>query len=253
MALPNAYNQSAAFANFPFNPGDNFTSLDDWTYNVEKPSVVTDGATSDNANGWFQTLTNSGTIALGSTQAGYEGMPISTTGASSGNQNAFIATLGLKYTPARTAIFIAKLYVADPNANAYSFFFGWGNKQADPNGTLFTDGAWIKGTTASGAIAFTGNSRSASGATATTATLGTIASGVPRTVELAVIMSNGVMSFATHDPTLTTNPWSILSTTTIPAATVLLRPHFVHYTNTANTNAIQIGNLSYWISRPATY
>lgn len=243
-----------AFTNFPFNPGDNFNSIDQWNFEIDKCSVVADGSTSaDGTNKWFQTLTNSGTATMTSTQAGYEGMPVSTTGSGSGNQNAYIATQGFKAASGRQALMYGKFFFADPNVHAYSFWFGLGNKQVDPNGTIFTDGLWIQGKTASGAIAFTGNSVQASGAIATTSTLGTIASGVPRSVEMAVAISQGLCVFVTHDPTLATNPWVILQTATLPASTVTLRPHFVHYTNAAFTNAVQIGSIVYAYNKLPTY
>ena len=213
--------------------------------------VCRGGATDGTASEWFQTLTNSGTITNLGTQAGYQGLPLSTTGASSGNQNAYIATPSFFPTTGKYAVMYGRFYFADPNVHAYSFAFGFGNKQADPIGTAFTDGSWVQGSTSSGAIAFVGKTRTASGTATTTATVGTIASGVPRSVELAVVMvGQGTSYFLTRDPTVATNAWSVVSTALTPAAgTVLMRPHFVHYCNTGNTNAVHIGMLGYWFER----
>lgn len=207
-------------------------------------SGTTDGLINSD---WFTTLTNSGTNTQLGTAAGYEGKTLSTTGATSGNQNAYINTMGFKSVTNRVAVMYGEFFMPDPNVNAYDFYFGFGNKQADPAGTQFTDGAWIQGVTAAGAIIFGGKTRTASG-TASSITLGsaaaaTIASGVPRTIQMAVVLRGQAgADFWVRDPSISTNAWSVTtSALTPPAATVVLRPHMVDYTRTANVNAINIG------------
>lgn len=257
--MANTY--TGSFSNFPFGPnlfnrnaGLNRGIKTSW---FSGSQMVAQGGTTDGTTSEiFETLTNSGTFTATSTQAGYEGEAVSTTGAGSGNQNAFIGTPGFSVDTGQYAVCYAAFYVPDPNVHAYSFWFGLFNKQADPSGTGPTDGAWITGATAAGAIAFVGKSANNS-TVSTSATLGTIALGVPRSVELAIAISeNNKIQFATRDPSVVTNPWIIINNAAgdnMPRSTVTLRPHLVHYTNTANANAWQIRDFAYAWYRPQAF
>lgn len=227
-----------------------------WRYNYDEAFFVKEQVTTDGAAGGrcFTTLTNSGTSTLLSTQAGMEGLVLSTTGASSGNQNAWIATDGGFSTTNRIMWGTFRLRAPDPNVAAYDFWMGLFNKQANPGGTAPTDGAWFKCVTSAGAIAVIGQMGKAS-TTASTATLVTIASGVPQSLELLVVLQGQVgADFYFRTPSVAptfanSDKWvfgaSLSAAANLPTNNVILRPHLVHYTRTAATHAINLGSMRY--------
>jgi hypothetical protein len=235
------------FPDTPYGLADNFVhSLDE--------KALPRYNTTDGVAEWFATLTNSGVLRNDSAQAGYEGLAKSVTGAASGNQNALIATPGFLSVANHIAVCYTRMYLPNPNAAAYDFYFGFGNKQADPAGTPFTDGAWIQGVTGSGKIDFVGKTNDNTGA-ATTATLGTIASGTARSVELAVVLIGQTRAeFWTRDPSAAANNWvKINATTKLPRNSVILRPHLAIYTRTAATLTSHHAAPQFWWEKPVTF
>ena len=140
-----------------------------------------------------------------------------------------------------------------------SIYFGFGNKQADPKNTAFTDGAWLEGVGSGTTCQFTTKTRSASGTATTTALSsgGLLAAATATSIQLGVVLVGQVGAyFYVRDPSTASNPWVLGAsvTATLPAATVLLRPHFVHYGDSgAAAQAVNFRTPSYWFEKATTF
>lgn len=236
-----------------------------WKYNFNPKAFVSQAATTDGAVGgeYFEVLTNSGTATLTSTGTGMQGAVLSTTGASSGNTNSWLGVDGFTPIANKLAWCTIRLQVADPNVNAYDFWFGLVNKPgtASPP-TAPVDGVYFKCLTAAGSILVKGGSSKGS-TEALTGTLATIASGVPQSIELGLIFDGQVgVDFYTRVPTTAptfvgTEKWvyggSLSASANWPTTTATLRPMFQHITRTGNTNAMTLESMRYAFERPLVF
>ena len=229
--------------------------------------IVQQGNTTDGNSKWFNTLTGTGTVVNTSTQAGYEGCPLGTTGSTTGNQNAHIGVLGGLATTNRIFVYKQRVYFPDPNVTAYDVLGGWFNKQVNPGtgGTAPTDGAWISGITAGGSMPLLGN-MSNNSTNAQTAALATIASGVPRSLEICTVLQGGPggggnnvggVDFYIRDPSSAANKWSnavsLSASANVPRSTIVLRPHWVYYTRKVSTSiALNFETPFVWMARANT-
>lgn len=245
---------SSALNPFYYYPRGQMARRNGWYVSDDPLGPMTRGSTSaDGTAEWFQTLTNSGTNTLTSAVVGYEGAIVSTTGATSTNQNSYVGTRSHFSTTGRIAVLAGRFYFPDPVTNAFAFHFGYGNKQVAPDATQFTDGAWFEGVHSANTLTITGRTRKASGTASNSATITTIASGVPRSVELAVVMIGQTRAdFFYRDPSVATNPWvkTTYSSTEMPAATVLQRPHIAMTTKAASVRVLNFMDIAYWFERP---
>lgn len=251
---------NAAASPLAYVPASLAALFESWHFSHDPVGIVSCGGSTDGtANEWFQTLTNSGTITTLATAAGMEGNCLSTTGATNGNQNAFIATPSHKSTTNRIAVMMGNFIFPAQTGHLSSIYFGFGNKQADPKGTAFTDGCWFEGVGSGTTCQFTTKTRSASGTATTTALAsgGLLAAATATSIQLALVMIGQVRTlFYLRDPSTATNPWVLGAnvTTTLPAATVLLRPHFVHYGDSGSAaQAVNFRTPSYWFEKATTF
>ena len=240
-----------AEVNSPFQYLEAFPQVYPGYYYKNQQGVVADGGTTDGtACAVFNTL-NSGTVVNTSAQAGYEGMGLITTAASATAVTS-IWNAGALFTAGRRGVMIGRAYFPDPNTEAYEWYMGFGNKQANPHGTAFTDGAWIQGVTATSAIQFNGKTRNNSGTATTTALTNFIlASGAPQSFWYAVCLVGGATAapsraeFWMMDPTgvIASGNWTKFTYSTyanLPRTTVLLRPHHSLY----NTYSGSVGAIA---------
>ena len=234
-----------------------------WRYNFNPRAFVQEAATTDGAvsGTYFESLTNSGTATLTSAGTGINGAVLSTTGATSGNTNSWCGVDAFTPITNRIAWCTINLQLADPNVNAYDFWFGFMNKPgtASPP-TAPVDGAYFKCLTAAGAITIKGGMSKGS-TEALTATLTTIASGVPQSIELGMLFQGQVGAdffyrIPTTAPTFVgSEKWvyggSLSAAANLPTTTGILRPTFQHITRTANTNAMNLESMCYAFERSA--
>jgi hypothetical protein len=281
-------NQGGSGKGAPFQliPESESGQINSWIYSNNPRGLASQGAiTTDGLTEWFQTLTNSATCQLTSTQAGYEGLPKITLGTVQNGQATFIATPG--YTPGyatgtlRLAMLYTRIYFPSPaTANgAYNFFFGWATKSIDPlnaasGGTGPTDYAAFQGlyssstclvTACSGNNASTTYSQTATASVNVSSTLNTISAA--GSLELAITMTGpstaatGSVSNVTYwyrVPGTASNTWSTYSYTTaakLPRYNQLLRPHLEIVPVAASPVATnyQVQTPIYVIERPTTF
>lgn len=239
-------------------PNNPFALADNFTYSLDELSVIRNNTTDGNAE-WYSVLTNSGTITMLSAQAGFSGLLLSTSGATNGNQNAFVACPGFLPVTNRISVMYGRFAFPAQSGHLSSIYFGFGNKQADPKGTQFTDGAWLEAVGSGTTAVFAGKTREASGTASTTTLSGfkTLAAGAITSIELAVVMIGQTrVEFWTRDPSTATNTWTkdTYSSTELPAATVVMRPHFVHYGDSGSAaQAVRFASPFYWFEKAATY
>lgn len=235
-------------------PATSRALTEDFEVNFDDTSLVSNGSTTDGNSRWFQgNKTAFGSAVLTSTRAGYQGKVLSTTGSSSGSANSFIATDGYLNVSNQIACMVGTFYVPDPNVGAHSFVMGFANKNVDPNpaSIAWTDGFYIYGTTSGGIMTIYGNSIGNSVANTATAALATIPAGTAKSIQLAVETFGNNVYFWTRDPSSASNKWSYVTQTltNVPRSTIILRPHFVHYTNYAGTIAYNMLSPKYWFEK----
>lgn len=237
---------------YPMGPGEN--------WNITTDGGGTGGsATGGNGAGWFTTLTG-GTIAQTSAQAGYVGKTV-LGGSATPTTISMIHTKSVLPVAKQLIMMYGRFFFTDPNlTSGWSFQFGFGNKTADPITTPFTDGTWIQGSTSAGAVIFAGKNAASSLISTTVlapAAAATIASGVPRSIEMAVCIqgsgATAVQEFWVRDPTLATNTWSRTAVTNANGPIVALRPHIAFLSGSANAKAVQCGTCYIAAMQPTTF
>jgi len=223
-----------------------------WRYGLDQLGIVLDGqTTTDGVNGgkWFVTMTNIGTWTGNSTQAGYEGEVVSTTGATSGNTNSWIAYDGLLDVSNRLSWIMHDVYLPDPAASShyYDYWLGYFNKQATPGATAPTDGFAWRGIGTTGSLLFTGQSYSNNTATAlpSAGVAFQVNNGQPQSIQLGIVHQQGVGTdywfrvpskpassgvLSTTDVDVWQYAGGIAAATSAPLASVVLRPSLAHIT-----------------------
>jgi hypothetical protein len=240
--------------------------LDDFlTYYKPVDGTVSDGsASADGTQTWFWTL-NSGTVALGSTVAGFLGMPIATTAASSTAVTqiataAFLSTANAAANGGKWAGMTVRVNLPNPTTANYGLYFGFGNKQAAPQTTQFTDGTWIELVTAA-SLQFNGRVRKSSGSASTTALTGFLQpAAAARSWDLGVVMIGQTKNiFFIRDASATTPansgnwfPISPATDTIWPSNAVTLRPHLA-FVATGTSVAMSYEAPKFFIEKDLNY
>ena len=251
-----------------------------WRYSLDTSAMIAQGnVTTDQAlpGKFFSVLENSGTATLGSSQAGYEGNILSTTGSAGIDTNVWVgydtflpalavSTGGNITTGPRTAWISQNVYhPLESAATLYDYWLGFFPKTTTPGDTAPTDGVWIaaKNNSAGGLIPV-GNVVSNSGTALTVTTFPTLTAA--QSMRWGIVWQPGwAVDFYYKQPSTaptfsvadTLAPWTLagsISLTTAsgnanPRATISHRPHMAHIQQASATHAMNFESMQYGIQQ----